>query len=71
INSPNNPTGVVYSEDFIHQLGELLSKKEAQYGTQIFLISDEPYRRIIYDGYTYPQVWPHYRQTIVVTSQED
>ncbi len=68
INSPNNPTGVVYSEDFIHQLGELLSKKEAQYGTQIFLISDEPYRRIIYDGYTYPQVWPHYRQTIVVTS---
>ena len=68
INSPNNPTGVVYSEDFIHQLGELLSKKEAQYGTQIFLISDEPYRRIIYDGYTYPQVWHHYRQTIVVTS---
>jgi len=68
INSPNNPTGVVYSEDFIHQLGELLSKKEAQYGTQIFLISDEPYRKIIYDGYKYPQVWPHYRQTIVVTS---
>jgi len=68
INSPNNPTGVVYSEDFIRQLGELLSKKEAQYKTQIFLISDEPYRRIIYDGYKYPWVWPHYRQSIVVTS---
>jgi len=68
INSPNNPTGVVYSEDFIHQLGELLSKKEAQYGTQIFLISDEPYRKIIYDGCKYPQVWTHYQQSIVVTS---
>lgn len=68
INSPNNPTGVVYSEDFIHQLGELLSKKEAQYQTQIFLISDEPYRRIIYDGYKYPHVWPHYRHSIVATS---
>lgn len=68
INSPNNPTGVVYSEDFIHQLGQLLSKKEAQYRTQIFLISDEPYRRIIYDGCKYPHVWHHYRQSIVVTS---
>lgn len=68
INSPNNPTGVVYSEDFIHQLGELLSRKGAQYGTQIFLISDEPYRRIIYDGCKYPQVWPHYQQTIVAAS---
>jgi len=68
INSPNNPTGVVYSEDFIHQLGELLSKKETQYRTQIFLISDEPYRKIIYDGCRYPQVWTHYQQSIVVTS---
>ena len=68
INSPNNPTGVVYSEDFIHQLGELLSKKEAQYKTEIFLVSDEPYRRIIYDGLKYPQVWPHHRQSIVATS---
>ena len=68
INSPNNPSGVVYSEDFMHQLGELLNKKEAQYGTPIFLISDEPYRKIIYDGLKCPQVWPHYWQSIVVTS---
>lgn len=68
INSPNNPSGVVYSEDFVHQLGELLSKKETQYGTQIFLVSDEAYRKIIYDGQKYPQVWPHHQQTIVVTS---
>ena len=68
INSPNNPSGVVYSEDFIRQLGELLSKKETQYGTQIFLLSDEAYRKIIYDGWKYPQVWAHHQQSIVVTS---
>ena len=68
INSPNNPSGAVYSEDFIHQLGELLSKKETQYGTAIFLISDEAYRKIIYDGQNYPFVWSHYQQSIVATS---
>jgi len=68
INSPNNPTGVVYSEDFIRQLGELLAKKEAEYGTRIYLISDEAYRKIIYDGLKYPFVFPYHPQSIVVTS---
>jgi len=68
INSPNNPTGTVYSEDFLHQLGELLRKKEAQYGTELFLLSDEPYRKIIYDGLKYPSPLPHYPQNIIVTS---
>jgi aspartate aminotransferase len=68
INSPNNPTGVVYGEDLIHGLGELLSKKEAQYGKNIFLISDEAYRKIIYDGWQYPSPLNHYLQTIIVTS---
>jgi len=68
INSPNNPTGVVYSADLIHQLGALLQKKESQYGTQIFLISDEAYRKIIYDGLKYPPVFHHHRHTIVATS---
>jgi len=68
INSPNNPSGAVYSEDFIHRLGELLSKKEAQYGAPIFLISDEAYRKIIYDGQKYPHVWSHHQQSIVATS---
>lgn len=68
INSPNNPTGVVYSKDLVHSLGDLLSKKESQYGTQIYLISDEAYRKIIYDGLEYPPVFPHHKQTIVVTS---
>jgi len=68
INSPNNPTGVVYSEDLIHQLGELLQRKGAQYGTEIFLISDEPYRKIIFDGLKYPSPFNHYSQSIVATS---
>jgi len=68
INSPNNPSGVVYSNDFMHQLGELLSNKEQEYGTPIALISDEAYRRIVYDGQECARVWPYYRQSIVVTS---
>lgn len=68
INSPNNPTGVVYSEGFLRQLGQALEKKESRFGTQIFLISDEAYRKIIYDGLTYPAVWSHHRHSIVVTS---
>ncbi|MCH7606293.1 MAG: pyridoxal phosphate-dependent aminotransferase [Chloroflexi bacterium] len=68
INSPNNPSGAVYSDDILRELGELLRRKQAEHGTEIFIISDEPYRRIIYDGLTYPQVFPHYENTIVVNS---
>ena len=68
INSPNNPSGVVYSAERLHELGNLLLRKQAEHGSEIFIISDEPYRRIIYDGLTYPQVFPHYENTIVVTS---
>ncbi len=68
INSPNNPTGVVYSEGLLRQLGQLLREKEVQYGTQLFLISDEPYRRIIYDGLKYPFPLLHHPQSIIATS---
>lgn len=68
INSPNNPTGVVYDEDLLHQMGELLGKKEAQHGTEIFLISDEPYRKLIYDGRKYPPPLCHHPRSIIVTS---
>ena len=68
INSPNNPTGVVYSEDFVSRLGGLLLKKGAEFSTTIFLISDEAYRRIIYDGLQYPQVFHHYPHSIVAYS---
>ena len=67
INSPNNPTGAVYDEDLIHHLVDLLIKKEEQYGTQIFLISDEAYRKIIYDGLKCPPIL-HHRHSIIVTS---
>jgi aspartate aminotransferase len=68
INSPNNPTGVVYDEDIIRRLGELLRKKEAQYKTDIYLLSDEPYRKIIYDGLKYPSPLNHYSGSVVVAS---
>lgn len=68
INSPNNPSGRVYSDDFWHQLGELLRSQETRYGTDIFLISDEAYRKIIYDGLKYPSPLHHYRQTIIAAS---
>ncbi len=68
INSPNNPTGVVYSDAVLHQLAEVLRQKEAQYATAIFLVSDEPYRKIIYDGLKYPSPLRHYPRTVIATS---
>ncbi len=68
INSPNNPSGAVYGEDLLNDMAGILKRKAAQYGSEIFLVSDEPYRRIIYDGLTYPQVFPHYEASIVVHS---
>ena len=68
INSPNNPTGVVYPVEKLQGLAELLLRKQDQHSTEMFIISDEPYRRIIFDGLTYPQVFPHYANTIVVNS---
>ena len=56
VNSPNNPSGAVYSEDTIKRLAALLEKKEKEYGTSIFIICDEPYREIVYDGVDVPYV---------------
>jgi len=68
INSPNNPTGVVYSEVLIRQLTDLLNQKEKSLGKQIILISDEAYSRLIYDGRKYVSIFPYYRDSIVCTS---
>ena len=68
LNSPNNPSGVVYSADQVRELAGLLNRQQAQLGTEIYIISDEPYRHLIYDSLTYPQVFPHYERTIVVNS---
>ena len=68
INSPNNPTGVVYDAGLLARLGEIIQTKERQLGTEIFLLSDEPYRRVLFDGLEYPHVFHHHRRSIVATS---
>ncbi|MFA6221577.1 MAG: pyridoxal phosphate-dependent aminotransferase [Desulfomonilaceae bacterium] len=68
INSPNNPTGKVYSQAEISQLGALLATKSKELGRTITLISDEPYRGIVYDGITVPSVLNAYPNSMVVTS---
>lgn len=65
INSPNNPTGVIYSEKLIKELGELLERKQKQFNSSIYLISDEPYREIAYDGVKVPYILNYYRNSIV------
>ena len=65
VNTPNNPTGVVYSEDTIKKLAEILEKKQAEYQTEIYLISDEPYRELAYDGVEVPYLTKYYANTIV------
>ncbi len=68
INSPNNPTGKVYSEMEIARLGELLTRKSAEVGRPIVLISDEPYRAITYGDVTVPSILSAYSNSVVVTS---
>lgn len=68
LNSPNNPSGVVYSEETIQRLSELLAKKQKEYGTSIYLITDEPYREIVYDGMEVPFVPNYYKNTLVCYS---
>ena len=68
INSPNNPTGVVYPQDRIADLATLLEKHQSKHKRDIYLISDEPYRRILFDETKYTHVFPYYSNSIVVTS---
>ena len=66
--SPNNPTGVVYSRQCLDNIGRIMQAAEKRFGTQIYLVCDEPYRRIIYDGLVFPQIWPAHQRSIVVYS---
>ncbi len=68
INSPNNPTGRVYGKDELAQVGQLLTQYSQRYGRPIYLISDEPYRKIIYDGLICPSIFDAYRESFLVTS---
>jgi aspartate aminotransferase len=68
INSPNNPTGQVYDENSLQDLGRLLTEKSAALGRTIYLVSDEPYRKIVFDGVTVPSIFTSYPDSILATS---
>lgn len=65
INTPNNPTGVVYSETTLKKMAAVLEKKQQEYGNVIVLFSDEPYRELAYDGVEVPYVTKYYKNTVV------
>ena len=68
INNPNNPTGVLYDEQTIRNIAAVLEECQEKYGHPIFLISDEPYRELIYDGLKYPFLTKYYANTMVCYS---
>ena len=68
VSSPNNPTGVLYDSGLLSRLAEIIAAKERQFGTEVFLVSDEPYRKILFDGLTYPHIFHHHVRSIVATS---
>lgn len=65
VNTPNNPTGVVYSEETIRRMAEIMEQKQQEFGTEIYLISDEPYRELVYDGVEVPYLTKYYANTII------
>lgn len=65
VNTPNNPTGVVYSEETIRKMASIMEAKQKEFGTEIYLISDEPYRELAYDGVEVPYLTKYYANTIV------
>ena len=68
INSPNNPAGTVYTEQTLRELGALLERKSAEFGHPIYIVSDEPYRELVYGGINVPFIPTLYRDTIVCYS---
>ncbi|MGN0267823.1 MAG: pyridoxal phosphate-dependent aminotransferase [Lachnospiraceae bacterium] len=68
VNSPNNPSGSVYSEETVKKLAEILKRKSEEYGEPIYLISDEPYREIVFDGITVPYMPHYYDNTLICYS---
>jgi aspartate aminotransferase len=68
LNFPNNPTGQVYSKEDLEKVGDLLRRKMKEYGKTIYLISDEPYRKLVFDNFEVPSVMQAYEESIVATS---
>jgi len=68
INSPNNPTGQIYSRESLNGLGDLLRQKSAEFNRTIYLVSDEPYRKIVFDSHLVPSIFECYANSIIGTS---
>ncbi len=68
INSPNNPSGVLYSAELLREMAQVIQQKESELDREIFLLSDEPYRKILFDGIEYPHIFGHHVRSIVATS---
>lgn len=68
INTPNNPTGVIYTEEIIKKMAEIMNKKQNEYNHEIYLVSDEPYRELVYDEIEVPYVTKYYKNTFIVYS---
>ena len=68
INSPNNPTGVIYPAETLQALGEMLARKEQELGRTLFVLSDEPYARLAYEGQSVPCIFSHVKNSVIVTS---
>ncbi len=68
INTPNNPSGVIYPESVIAEIASVIREAEEQHGTEIYLISDEPYRKLIYSDQPFPFIYKHHIRSIVATS---
>lgn len=68
INSPNNPTGVVYNEESLKKMSAIMEGKQKEFGTTIYVISDEPYSKIVYDGIKVPAVMSIFKNAVIVDS---
>ncbi|APG27120.1 aspartate aminotransferase [Syntrophotalea acetylenivorans] len=68
INSPNNPTGVIYPAETLQAFGEMLARREQELGRTLFVISDEPYARLAYEGQSVPCIFNHIKNSVIVTS---
>ncbi len=68
INTPNNPSGVIYPESVVAQIGDAIRQAEERFGTEIYLVSDEPYRKLIYTDASFPFIFKHHVRSVVATS---
>jgi aspartate aminotransferase len=68
VNSPNNPTGQVYEAPALKELGQFLSHHAGRHGRPVYLVADEPYRRLVYDNFSLPSIFEAYPNTVLATS---